>query len=99
MPEGEAAGVPVRFHDLRHAWATRLVQNGMDLYTVQKLGPWKTVSMVMRYAHYYSESLRLGAEVLDRLGVGTSTKLARLALVSSSLSMQAVETIGAPGRT
>jgi len=64
----EKAGIQkVRFHDLRHTFATRLVQAGVDLYTVQKLGRWKTISMVMRYAHHYSESLRYGVNVLDSL--------------------------------
>lgn len=57
----------LRFHDLRHTFATRLVQNGVDLFTVQKLGRWKTTSMVMRYAHHYPESLRPGIEVMDRI--------------------------------
>jgi integrase len=56
-----------RFHDLRHTFATRLVQNGVDLYTVQKLGRWKTTSMIMRYAHHYAESLRPGIEVMDKI--------------------------------
>jgi integrase len=64
----EKAGIQnLRFHDLRHTFATRLVQAGVDIYTVQKLGRWKTISMVMRYAHHYPESLRSGVEVLDRL--------------------------------
>jgi integrase len=67
----------LRFHDLRHTWATRLVQSGVDLYTVQKLGRWKTISMVMRYAHHCSESLRPGAEALDRMRKQISTKLAQ----------------------
>jgi hypothetical protein len=58
----------LRFHDLRHAFATRLVQGGIDIYTVQKLGGWKTIPMVMRYAHHYPESLRSGVEVLDKPG-------------------------------
>lgn len=66
-----------RFHDLRHTFATRLVQAGVDLYTVQKLGRWKTISMVMRYAHHHPESLRAGIEVLDRDRMGPSTKLAQ----------------------
>jgi integrase len=55
-----------RFHDLRHTFATRLVQAGVDLYTVQKLGRWKSISMVERYAHHCPESLRPGVETLDR---------------------------------
>jgi integrase len=66
----------LRFHDLRHTFATRLVQAGVDLYTVQKLGRWKNISMVMRYAHHYPESLRSGVEVLDKVNGKVSTNLA-----------------------
>ena len=68
-----------RFHDLRHTFATRLVQAGADIYTVQKLGRWKTISMVMRYAHHHPESLRAGIEILDRVPAGVSTVLAQSA--------------------
>jgi len=58
----------LRWHDAtRHTFATRLVQGGVDIYTVQKLGRWKTISMVQRYAHHYPESLRPSIEVLDRM--------------------------------
>ena len=56
-----------RFHDLRHTFATRLVQQGVGIYEVQKLGRWKNTSMVMRYAHHYPESLRSSIEVMDRI--------------------------------
>ena len=69
--------VRFRFHDLRHTFATRLIQAGVDVYTVQKLGRWKTISMVLRYAHHQPESLRAGAEVLDRLRRENSTILAQ----------------------
>jgi len=67
----------LRFHDLRHTFATRLVQAGVDLYTVQKLGRWKNISMIMRYAHHCPESLRAGVGVLDRVSGKISTNLAQ----------------------
>lgn len=45
-----------RFHDLRHTFATRLVQAGVGIHEVQKPGRWKNASMVMRYAHHNPES-------------------------------------------
>ncbi len=54
-----------RFHDLRHTFATRLVQRGVDIYKVQRLLGHKTPAMTQRYAHHSPESLRDGVEVLD----------------------------------
>ncbi len=62
----KAGIVRFRFHDLRHTFATLLIQAGFDIYTVQKLGRWKTISMVSRYAHHQLESLRGGAGSLAR---------------------------------
>ncbi len=64
------------FHDLRHTFATRLVQAGVDLYKVQKLLGHKSPVMTQRYAHHFPESLRDGVEMLDRLRK-TSTELAQ----------------------
>jgi len=38
-------------HDCRHTWATWHYQANRDLGALQKLGGWKTLAMVMRYAH------------------------------------------------
>jgi len=53
-----------RFHDLRHTFATRLVQKGEDIYKVAKLMGHKDIRMTQRYAHHSSESLRSGVDVL-----------------------------------
>jgi integrase len=57
------------FHDLRHTFATRLVQAGVDLYKVQRLLGHKSPIMTQRYAHHYPESLREGVEILDQVSV------------------------------
>src|SRR4029077_19052065 len=41
----------LRFHDLRHSFATRLVQSGVDIITVQRLLGHAKISMTTRYAH------------------------------------------------
>ncbi len=52
-----------RLHDLRHSFATRLAQNGVDLFTIQKLLGHKSYATTGRYAHHYTESLRRGVNV------------------------------------
>lgn len=61
------------FHDLRFTFATRLVQSGIDLYVVKELLGHKTITMKMRYAHHFPESLRRGVEVLDTWGTKRGT--------------------------
>ena len=48
-----------------HTFTTRLVQNGVDLYSVRKLGRWKNVTIVQRYADHYLESLSASIEMID----------------------------------
>ena len=84
----------VRFHDLRHTFATRLAQAGVDLYKVQKLMRHKSPIMTQRYAHHYPESLRDGVEVLDRLGDGFSPILAQCNKKGLGGNLQTLEFIG-----
>lgn len=42
--------IQCRVHDWRHDWASHMVMAGVDLLTVQKLGGWKSLDMVKRYA-------------------------------------------------
>jgi integrase len=52
----------LRFHDLRHTFATRLVQSGADIYAVQRLLGHKSLEMTSRYAHHSIDSLRKAIE-------------------------------------
>ena len=64
----------LHFHDLRHTFATRMVQAGIDLYKVQRLLGHKSPIMTQRYAHHYPESLRDGVDALEA-GRSVSTNL------------------------
>ena len=39
-----------RVHDWRHHWASWCVMSGVDLLTIMRMGGWKTLRMVERYA-------------------------------------------------
>jgi integrase len=46
------SGVPTfRLYDLRHTWATRMVQSGVDLVTLAAMLGHSRIEMVLRYAH------------------------------------------------
>jgi len=55
-----------RFHDLRHTFATRLSQSGVDPYMVQTLMGHKSFATTKRYSHHCVESLRRGIDAADR---------------------------------
>ena len=60
------AGVKnLRFHDLRHTFATRLVLKGTDLATVARLLGHSSIQMTMRYSHPTPESLKSAVNTLD----------------------------------
>lgn len=52
----------LRWHDLRHTWASWHVQRGTRIEELQKLGGWKSLHMVMRYAHLSTDHLADAAE-------------------------------------
>jgi integrase len=62
-----------RWHDLRHTWASWLIQNGTPLYDLQEMGGWKSAAMVRRYAHLAPAHMARHAAVVDGLLRATST--------------------------
>ncbi len=62
-----------RWHDLRHTWASWLVQNGTPMYDLQEMGGWKSSEMVRRYAHLAPAHMAKHAEIVGNLLGGTSS--------------------------
>ena len=64
-----------RWHDLRHTFATWHREAGTPTHELQRLGGWKTQSMVERYAHVAPEGLPFAASRLDSF-LGAHARLA-----------------------
>jgi len=62
----------VRFHDLRHTFATNLVMNGVDLVTVKEILGHSEIAMTVRYSHP-SDSRKMDA--VERLVTQGKTRL------------------------
>ena len=43
---------PLRWHDLRHTWASWAMHSGVTLHELMLLGGWRSFPMVLRYAHF-----------------------------------------------
>ena len=62
----EKAGlIDLRFHDLRHTWASWHRQAGTSCDELKELGGWKSRSMVDRYAKYATEHLAVAASRIE----------------------------------
>ena len=59
----------ITFHAAtRHTGATRLVNAGVDLRTVQELGGWSNIQQLQRYVHPPAEALRAAVEKIRIVG-------------------------------
>lgn len=65
----KAAGFAgLRFHDLRHTWASWQAQAGTPAYVLRELGGWASDAMVKRYSHLGAGDL---AQYAGRTNLGT----------------------------
>ena len=61
------------YHCLRHTFATRLAQNGVDIYKIAKLLNHKDLKNTQRYSHHCPESLMVGVQVLEKFDYNLTT--------------------------
>ena len=55
---------PIRFHDLRHTFASHFMMRGGNLYDLQKLMGHSEVKTTERYAHLSPQSLVAKTELV-----------------------------------
>jgi integrase len=68
----------LRWHDLRHSFASRLAMAGVPLRTIAELLGHKTLGMVMRYAHLAPAHLQEAVERLAAEPTDTTTDTSQL---------------------
>ena len=66
----KAAIRDLRFHDLRHTWASWHRQAGTSCDELKDLVGWKTRSMVDRYAKFATENLAVAAARIEAANAG-----------------------------
>jgi integrase len=59
---------PLRWHDLRHTFASWALQGGVTLHELMQLGGWQSYVMVLRYAHLAPEHLAAAASKIGNGG-------------------------------
>ncbi len=64
-----------RFHDMRHTYASWLVQNGMPLAKVQRLLGHQSITMTERYSHLTPDHLADASAILDRIELVTPAQV------------------------
>lgn len=61
----------VRFHDLRHTFASLLINKGVSIYEVQTLLGHSNIQMTQRYAHLAPDTLHQRAQIVAHIVTGS----------------------------
>jgi integrase len=68
----------LRFHDLRHTWASWHRQAGTSCDELKDLGGWKSRQMVDRYAKFATENMAVAAARIEKGRGGNVVNLVTL---------------------
>jgi integrase len=85
----KAGIVGVTWHTLRHTFASRLVNRGVDIVTVKELLGHSSISVTMRYAHTNLDSKRAAVEKLNGFGDNLVTVRPKMQQRGARLSQNA----------
>ena len=90
------AGIPhIRFHDMRHTFATRLVRAGVDIVTVQNLLGHSKITMTARYAHALADVKMAAVSKLDLVGFHSAPDSNRTPSLSGAAAESEVNSFAA----
>ena len=84
----------LRFHDLRHTWASWHRQAGTSCDELKELGGWKSRQMVDRYAKYATEHLKVAAARIENGRGGNLGNVIQLPTISPRLQKQRAQPRG-----
>ena len=87
-----------RFHDLRHIWASWLIQAGVPLSALQEMGGWESIEMVQRYAHLAPNHLTEHARQNDAIFGSRVPNLSHGEILKRDESDNSLICIGTPYR-
>ena len=73
-------------HKLRHTFASRMVNRGVDIVTVQQLLGHSTVTVTMRYTHTNLDSKRSAVTKLEGFGDNLVTPCTKMQQQGSKMS-------------
>lgn len=77
----EAGVREIRFHDLRHSFASNFVLAGGNIYDLQKMLGHSLVTMTERYSHLSTDHLKGATEIL-KYGLKSESNLIPFARIS-----------------
>lgn len=79
----------VKYHTLRHTWASRMMSVGTHPRVLQQAGGWSSMALVERYTHPHDDATRKSLEEVSNLG--NSRKLQKAATAKKTTKRKSLK--------